>query len=146
MQKKAFPPLMWCKCALKALKRILEHCEIHCSRVCVFRHLQRSAQLHRVALLHHSDAEVWRLQKLFEDLAVGLISGSWNTHRIVNTLKHTRSSALRDSHAPMVVSQNFSSATSLAMLAPISTLTSISSLDLMMSEIRVRPSGPSSMP
>lgn len=46
----------------------------------------------------------------------------------------------------MVVSQNFSSATSLAMLAPIRTLTSICSFSRMMSEISVSPSGPSSMP
>lgn len=46
----------------------------------------------------------------------------------------------------MVVSQNFSSATSLAMLAPIRTLTSISSFSRMMSEMSFSPSGPSSIP
>lgn len=48
--------------------------------------------------------------------------------------------------SPMVVSQNFSSATSLAMLAPIRTLTSIASFSRMMSEMSFSPSGPSSIP
>lgn len=47
---------------------------------------------------------------------------------------------------PMVVSQNFSSATSLAMLAPMRTLISIPSFSWMMSEISLSPSGPSSTP
>lgn len=46
----------------------------------------------------------------------------------------------------MVVSQNFSAATSLAMLAPISTLMSIPIFSLIMSEMSFSPSGPSSMP
>jgi len=47
---------------------------------------------------------------------------------------------------PMVVSQNFPSATSLAMLAPMRTLMSIPSFSWIMSEISLSPSGPSSTP
>lgn len=36
-------------------------------------YLQRPAQLHRVALLDHGDAEVGGLKQLFEDGAVGLV-------------------------------------------------------------------------
>lgn len=46
----------------------------------------------------------------------------------------------------MVVSQNFSSATSLAILAPMSTFISIPSFSWMMSEMSLSPSGPSSTP
>jgi len=46
----------------------------------------------------------------------------------------------------MVVSQNFSAATSLAMLAPMRTLTSMPIFSLMTSEISVRPWGPASIP
>lgn len=46
----------------------------------------------------------------------------------------------------MVVSQNFSSATSLAMLAPISTLMQIPSFSWITSEMSLSPSGPSSTP
>lgn len=46
----------------------------------------------------------------------------------------------------MVVSQNFSSATSLAMLAPISTLMVIPSFSWITSEMSLSPSGPSSTP
>lgn len=46
----------------------------------------------------------------------------------------------------MVVSQNFSSATSLAMFAPISTLMVISSFSWITSEMSLSPSGPSSTP
>jgi hypothetical protein len=46
----------------------------------------------------------------------------------------------------MVVSQNFSAATSLAMLAPMSTLMSMPIFSRRMSEISFSPSGPSSMP
>lgn len=49
-------------------------------------------------------------------------------------------------HSPMVLSQNFSAATSLAMLAPIRTLTSMPIFSRMMSEMSFNPSGPSSMP
>lgn len=48
--------------------------------------------------------------------------------------------------SPIVVSQNFSSATSLAMLAPISTLIVMPSFSWMTSEMSLSPSGPSSMP
>lgn len=47
---------------------------------------------------------------------------------------------------PIVVSQNFSAATSLAMFAPISTLMSIPIFSRIMSEISFSPSGPSSIP
>ncbi len=46
----------------------------------------------------------------------------------------------------MVVSQNFSSATSLAMLAPISTFMVIPSFSWITSEMSLSPSGPSSTP
>lgn len=46
----------------------------------------------------------------------------------------------------MVVSQNFSSATSLAMLAPISTLMVMPSFSWITSEMSLSPSGPSSTP
>lgn len=46
----------------------------------------------------------------------------------------------------MVVSQNISFATSLAMLAPMSTLISIFSFSRMMSVMSFSPSGPSSIP
>lgn len=46
----------------------------------------------------------------------------------------------------MVVSQNFSSATSLAMFAPISTLMVIPSFSWITSEMSLSPSGPSSTP
>ena len=47
---------------------------------------------------------------------------------------------------PMVVSQNFSSATSLAMFAPIRTVIVMPSFPLITSEISLSPSGPSSTP
>lgn len=47
---------------------------------------------------------------------------------------------------PIVVSQNFSSATSLAMLAPIRTVMVMPSFSLMTSEISLRPFGPTSTP
>lgn len=39
-------------------------------------HLQGAAQLHCVTLVHHGDAEVGSLKQLFEDEAVGLVSGA----------------------------------------------------------------------
>lgn len=48
--------------------------------------------------------------------------------------------------SPMVDSQNFSAATSLAMLAPMRTLTSISIFSRMMSEMSLSPPGPASIP
>lgn len=48
--------------------------------------------------------------------------------------------------SPMVVSQNFSSATSLAMLAPISTLMGMPRCSPITSEMSFSPLGPSSTP
>lgn len=135
---------------------------------CLSLYLQSSTQLHCVTLLDNTDAEVGSLKQLFEDHAVCLSFGSCIKKQTeghsVSLVNLQSPSACRQhqwtstyfsfadnkwksiSLSPMVVSQNFSSATSLAMLAPIRTLTSIASFSRMMSEMSFSPSGPSSIP
>lgn len=107
-------------------------------------------------LLNHLPSAPWRITGLslfigrpcaaYEALSPQPELGrtKWGQEQLSLSTQHGRGPPSAGS--PMVVSQNFSAATSLAMLAPISTLMSIPIFSRMMSEISFSPSGPSSMP